>query len=263
MLRMTNNLWEATTPGYTAYLQITHNTNSETHQLVNADPYNSSNTIDDRLSLIGGRPYIIKAYKRKQVVDGVDQFKIKGQNLGKYVLERYADQFGIESSIVQNTKYESYECFEQLGSGNLQSLRFAKPYEDHRVQAVRDGEDGAYLTYETDENGKTVTKKYYYTMVGQFWQQPLPQYCLYMSKGNWYRYTNVPENIEDRYTWDPYKCIIMATEEVTGTKGAGYRDDSKSNYPEPKAGTTDLLESDFLSFFLIDFLHNRILDLLE
>ncbi|MBO5615641.1 MAG: hypothetical protein J5932_05915 [Prevotella sp.] len=250
MLRMTNNLWEATTPGYTAYLQITHNTNSETHQLVNADPYNSSNTIDDRLSLIGGRPYIIKAYKRKQVVDGVDQFKIKGQNLGKYVLERYADQFGIESSIVQNTKYESYECYEQLGSGDLQSLRFAKPYEDHRVQAVRDGEDGAYLTYETDENGQLKTKKYYYTMVGQFWQQPLPQYCLYMSKGNWYRYTNVPENIEDRYTWDPYKCIIMATEEVTGTKGAGYRDDSKSNYPEPKAGTTDLLESDFYLGFL-------------
>jgi hypothetical protein len=42
----------------------------------------------------------------------------------------------------------------------------------------------------------------------------------------------------------------MATEEVTGTKGAGYRDDSKSNYPEPKAGTTDLLESDFYLGFL-------------
>lgn len=250
MLRMTNNLWEAQTPGYTSYLQITHNENSETHQLVTAEPYNASSTIDDRLSLIGGRPYIIKAYKRKQVVDGVDQFKIKGQNLGKYILERYADQFGIESSIVQNTKYESYLCYEQLGGGTLQSLRFAKPYEDHRVQAVRDGEDGAYLTYETNENGETVTKKYYYTMVGQFWQQPLPQYCLYMSKGNWYRYTNVPENIKDRYTWDPYKCIIMATEEVTGTKGAGYRDDSKSNYPEPKTGTTDLLESDFYLGFL-------------
>jgi hypothetical protein len=250
MLRMTNNLWEVQTPGYTSYLQITHNENSETHQLVTAEPYNASSTIDDRLSLIGGRPYIIKAYKRKQVVDGVDQFKIKGQNIGKFILERYADQFGIESSIVKNDKYESYLCYEQLGGGTLQSLRFAKPYEDHRVQAVRDGEDGAYLTYETDENGNTVTKKYYYTMVGQFWQQPLPQYCLYMSKGNWYRYTNVPENIEDRYTWDPYKCIIMATEEVTGTKGAGYRDDSKSNYPEPKAGTTDLLESDFYLGFL-------------
>ncbi len=250
MLRMTNNLWEVQTPGYTSYLQITHNENSETHQLVTAEPYNASSTIDDRLSLIGGRPYIIKAYKRKQVVDGVDQFKIKGQNLGKYVLERYADQFGIESSIVQNDTYESYLCYEQLGSGNLQSLRFAKPYEDHRVQATRDGEKSAYLTYETDENGQTVTKKYYYTMVGQFWQQPLPQYCLYMSKGNWYRYTNVPENIKDRYTWDPYKCIIMATEEVTGTKGAGYRDASKSNYPEPKQGTTDLLESDFYLGFL-------------
>jgi len=254
MLRMTKNLWGATTPGYTAYLQITHNTNSETHQLVNADPYNSSNTIDDRLSLIGGRPYIIKAYKRKQVVDGVDQFKIKGQNLGKYVLERYADQFGIESSIVQNTKYESYECFEQLGSGNLLSLRFAKPYEDHRVQAVRESDASAYLTYETDENGQTVKKKYYYTMVGQFWQQPLPQYCLYMSKGNWYRYTNTSLG----YTWDPYKCVIMATQELVkedGDKhyGGGYRrgaDDEYTNYPEPKPGTTDLLESDFYLGFL-------------
>ena len=246
MLRMTNNLWGTVTSGYTAYLQITHNENSETTQLVNAEPYNASSAIDDRLSLIGGRPYIIKAYKRKQVVDGVDQFKIKGQNLGKYVLERYADQFGIESSIVQNTKYESYLCYEQLGSGTLQSLRFAKPYEDHRIQAVRDDETSAYLTYETDENGQTVTKKYYYTMVGQFWQQALPQYCLYMSKGKWYRYTNTSLG----YTWDPYKCVIMATEEISGTKGAGYRDDSKSQYPEPKEGTTDLLEDDFYLGFL-------------
>lgn len=250
MLRMTPNLWEKPTAGYTGYLQITHNPNSVTTQLVSAEPYNASSTIDDRLSLIGGRPYIIKAYKRKQVVDGVDQFKIKGQNLGKYVLERYADQFGIESSIVQNTTYESYECYEQLGGGNLETLRFAKPYEDHRVQATRDGDKSAYLTYETTEGGETVTKKYYYTMVGQFWQQPLPQYCLYMSKGNWYRYTNVPENIEDRYTWDPYKCIIMATVEVTGTKGAGYRDEEASVYPQVVEGTTDKLEKTFSLTFL-------------
>jgi hypothetical protein len=254
MLRMTKNLWEILNPGYTAYLQITHNEDSENTDLVNAEPYNASSNIDDRLSLIGGRPYIIKAYKRKQVVDGVDQFKIKGQNLGKYVLERYADQFGIESSIVQNIKYGKFLCYEQLGSGNLQSLRFAKPYEDHRVQAVRDGENSAYLTYETSENGQTVTKKYYYTMVGQFWKQPLPQYCLYMSKGNWYRYTNTSLG----YTWDPYKCVIMATQElvkVEGDKhyGEGFRrgaDDKYTNYPEPKTGTTDLLESDFYIGFL-------------
>ena len=250
MLRMTNNLWQAVTPGYTAYLQITHNTNSETHQLVNADPYNSSNTIDDRLSLIGGRPYIIKAYKRKQVVDGVDQFKIKGQNLGKYVLGRYADQFGIESSIVQNTKYESYECFEQLGSGDLQSLRFAKPYEEHKVQAVRDDEKTVYLTY--DNNGNTY--KYYYTMIGQFWQQPLPQYCLYMSKGSWYRYTDTSKG----YTWDPYKCVIMATQELVkeeGDKhyGGGFRrgaDDEYTNYPQVEEGTTDLIKTEFKLGFL-------------
>ena len=254
MLRMTNNLWEHPTAGYTGYLQITHNPNSVTTQLVSAEPYNASSNIDDRLSLIGGRPYIIKAYKRKQVVDGVDQFKIKGQNIGKFILERYADQFGIESSIVQNNKYESYLCYEQLGSGDLQSLRFAKPYEDHRVQAVRDGETSAYLTYQTDENGNTVTKKYYYTMVGQFWQQPLPKYCLYMSKGNWYRYTDTSLP----YTWDPYKCVIMATQELVkedGDKhyGGGYRrgaDDEYTNYPEPKQGTTDLLEDDFYLGFL-------------
>ncbi len=250
MLRMTNNLWEHPTAGYTGYLQITHNTNSETTQLVSAEPYNASSNIDDRLSLIGGRPYIIKAYKRKQVVDGVDQFKIKGQNLGKYVLERYADQFGIESSIVQNTKYESYECFEQLGSGDLQSLRFAKPYEEHKVQAVRDDEKTVYLTY--DNNGNTY--KYYYTMIGQFWQQPLPQYCLYMSKGNWYRYTDTSKG----YTWDPYKCVIMATQELVkkeGDKhyGGGYRrgaDDEYTNYPQVEEGTTDLIKTEFKLGFL-------------
>ena len=255
MLRMTKNLWEVLTPGYTAYLEIKHNENTETTHYVDAEPLNASSNIDDRLSLIGGRPYIIKAYKRKQVVDGVDQFKIKGQNIGKFILERYADQFGLESSIVQNNKYESYLCYEQLGTiDTIKSLRFAKPYEDHRVRATRDGENSTYLSYETDENGQKVTKKYYYTMVGQFWQQPLPKYCLYMSKGNWYRYTDTSLG----YTWDPYKCVIMATQELVkedGDKhyGGGYRrgaEDKYTNYPEPKTGTKDLLESDFYLGFL-------------
>jgi len=254
MLRMTNNLWEAVTSGYTAYLQITHNPNSVTTQLVNADPYNSSSTIDDRLSLIGGRPYIIKAYKRKQLdANGNDLFKIKKQNLGLYVMEHYGDQFGVESSIVQNKNYESYLCYEQLKNNKNEektTLRFAKPFENHRVQATRDGDKSAYLTYETTEGGETVTKKYYYTMVGQFWQQPLPQYCLYMSRGNWYRYSNVPENIDDRYTWDPYKCVIMATEEIAGTKGNGYRNETASVYPKVIGETDDKLDGVFSLTFL-------------
>ena len=250
-LRMTPNLYEANHPGLTAYLKITYNENSETHELADAQTYGSTYNQGEQLTLIGGRPYIIKAYKRKQIdKNGVDLYKIKGQNLGKYVLERYADQFGVESSIVQNTKYENYLCYEQLYNNKnegLLSLRFAKPYENYKVQAVRDDkQNSAYLTYETDENGNTVTKKYYYTMVGQFWQQPLPKYCLYMSKGKWYRYTNTSLG----YTWDPYKCVIMATEEVTGTKGAGYRDETKSVYPEVVEGTADLLEKTFSLAFL-------------
>lgn len=257
-LRMTPNLYEANHPGQTAYLKITYNENTETHELTDAHPYGTGYTFGEQLTLIGGRPYIIKAYKRKQLdKNGVDLYKIKGQNLGKYVMEHYADQFGVESSIVENKTYQQFLCYEQLYNNKTnenerapKTLRFAKPYEEHRIQAVRDGENSAYLTYETDENGQTVQKKYFYTMVGQFWQQPLPQYCLYMSKGNWYRYTNVPENIEDRYTWDPFKCVIMATEEIAGTKGEGYRDEQKSVYPNVIGQTDDKLDGVFSLAFL-------------
>lgn len=253
MLRMTPDLVDANHAGYTAYLEITYPGGIEKHRTIDAEEYNSTSNFDERLSLIGGRPYIIKAYKRKQIVNNVDLYKIKGQNLGKYVLEHYADEFGVESSIVQNTKYPEFLEYEQLKNGKgeaLTTLRFAKPFENHRIQAVRDGDNSAYLTYETTEGGETVVKKYYYTMIGQFWQQPLPKYCLYMSKGNWYRYSNVPEKIEDRYTWDPYKCVIMATEEVSGTKGAGYRDETKSVYPVVQEGTDDKLNDTFSLTFL-------------
>lgn len=253
MLRMTPDLVDANHAGYTAYLEITYPGGIEKHRTIDAEEYNSTSNFDERLSLIGGRPYIIKAYKRKQIVNNVDLYKIKGQNLGKYVLEHYADEFGVESSIVQNTKYPEFLEYEQLKNGKgeaLTTLRFAKPFENHRIQAVRDGDNSAYLTYETTEGGETVVKKYYYTMIGQFWQQPLPKNCLYMSKGNWYRYSNVPEKIEDRYTWDPYKCVIMATEEVSGTKGAGYRDETKSVYPVVQEGTDDKLNDTFSLTFL-------------
>lgn len=252
MLRLTPNLFGAPTEGYTGYLQITYNENSETHQLVSAEPYNASSNIDDRLSLIGGRPYVIKAYKRVQYDEsGKDLYKISGQNIAKSILTRYADQFGIENSIVQNTTYESYLSYEQLGNGTDLTLRFAKPYENHKVQALRDGENSAYLTYDVNENGETVKKKYYYTMIGQFWDQPLPLYSIYMAKGNWYRYTDESKG----YTWDRYKCVIMATQELVKDNsdkhyGGGYRDNSSTGsvYPTPVSG--DLLTQDMVIKFL-------------
>ncbi len=252
-LRLTQNLYGRTTEGYTDYLEITHNENSETHKYVTAEPSNASSNIDDRLCLIGGRPYVIKAYRRKQIVDGKDIYAIKGQNIAKAILTRYADQFGIESSIVDNTKYESYLSYEQLGpttgeGANLKTLRFAKPYENHRVQAVRAGANSAYLTYEVNENNEVVTKKYYYTMIGQFWDQDLPHYSIYMAKGKWYRYDE-PAWV-NKYKWDAYKCVILATQEIDNTKGFGYRDESKSVYPEPEEGTTDKLNDTFSLKFL-------------
>ena len=252
-LRLTPNLYGIQTPGYTSYLEITHNENSETHKFSTAEPYNASSNIDDRLCLIGGRPYVIKAYKRKQIVDGKDIYAIKGQNIAKAILTRYADQFGIESSIVDNSKYESYLSYEQLGpttgeNANLKTLRFAKPFENHRVQAVRAGDNSAYLTYEVKDNGESVTKKYYYTMIGQFWDQDLPHYSIYMAKGKWYRYDE-PAWVNE-YKWDAYKCIILATEEIAGTKGFGYRDEVKSVYPTVQENTTDKLNDTFSLTFL-------------
>ena len=255
MLRMTPNLYEANRhQGLTAYLKITYNEDTETHELVDAHPYGTTYTLGKQITLIGGRPYIIKAYKRKQLdANGNDLFKIKKQNLGMYVMEHYGDQFGVESSIVENMNYQQYLCFEQLKNNKNEektTLRFAKPFEGHRIQAVRDGENTHYLTYVTTKDGQTFTKKYFYTMIGQFWQQPLPKYCLYMSRGNWYRYSNVPENIVDRYTWDPYKCVIMATEEIAGTKGNGYRDETASVYPKVIGETDDKLDGVFSLTFL-------------
>ena len=192
---------------------------------------NAQRNEDDRRCLVGGRPYLIKAYKRKGET-------IKGQNIGKLIMTRYGDQFGVEASCVTNGLYE------QLGGGDLITLRFAIPYEHHKVQAMNDAESSEYLEY--DDNG--TAKKYYYTMIGQYWQQPLPQYCIYMSKGKWYRYTDTSKG----YTWDPYKCIIMPTQEIADghSNGGGYRDNDNSNYPNIVDGTTDLLDGEFKLGFL-------------
>lgn len=245
-LRMTHNLWDGDKAQYLEF-----NLDASPDNVIKyTDAHTSgTTTVDDDNCMIGGRPYIIMAYKRKGET-------ISRQNIGKLIMTHYADELKKSASCVQNG------CYEQLGAttgqnANLLTLRFAKPYENHKVQAVNGNpavpENERDMMY-TDPVDNT-SKRYFYTMIGQFWEQPLPQYCLYMSKGNWYRYTNVPANVSDRYLWDPYKCVIIPTVEKADAdhpKSGGYRDNSEgaSNYPQPKAGTTDKLESDFKLQFL-------------
>ena len=236
-LYLTNNLWNGTKAQY-----LDFGTGDDNGQKA-VDAATEAKT--DRC-LVGGRPYVIKAYRRAG-----DQFKIKGQNLGKYIMTRYGDEFGKEASCVTNGLYE------QLKGGktdDLITLRFAIPYENHKVRAVKYGEDATYLEYKVDVDG-TLTPYYYnYTMVGQYWQQPLPLYSFYMSKGKWYRYTGKTDTNGNRYTWDPYKCIIMATPEIDDTQAhpmsGKYRDNDKSVYPTVVSGTDDLLKENFSLAFL-------------
>ena len=226
-LRLTDNLWNGTKAQYLDFDLSSGAGNGK--DLVDA----ATNNKTDRC-LVGGRPYIIKAYRRAG-----NEYKIYGQNLGLAILMRHSDAFGVEASCVTNGLYE------QLGGeGNTSvTLQFAIPYENHKVQAMKDGESATYLEYDVDGTAY----RYNYTMVGQFWQQPLPLYCFYMSKGKWYRYTG-----KKPYTWDPFKCIIMATKEIADghPNGGGYRDNDRSNYPNIVDGTDDLLDGNFYLGFL-------------
>jgi hypothetical protein len=195
----------------------------------------------DPRCIVGGRPYIIKVYKRKGET-------ISKQNLGMYILKRYADLIRDSASCVNSTEdyYEQLAAEGATGAqAKLLTLRFAKPYEKHKVQAVDDSRDGAQLVYTDDNN---VTHRFYYTMIGQFWQQALPENCIYMSKGTWYHYSGGKS-----WTWDPYKCIIMATPEVeynNGHDGGGFRNNALCSYPTPESGTTDMLKENFWIKFL-------------
>ena len=201
------------------YLEIDHNTEKVT--------YTKAGTDHPNRCLVGGRPYIIKAYKRLTETIGK-------QNLGMYVMTRNADKFDESASCVNNGLYE------QLGTGTLKTLQFAIPYEQHKIQAVRPGESAEALSY-TDDNDQS--HKYYYTMVGQYWEQALPLYCIYMSNGAWYRYTGKTAG----YKWGAYKCIIMPTQEIND-KGGGYRSDERSQIPNITG--TDLLDKEFRLGFL-------------
>ena len=191
-------------------------------------PTNADNSgADDPVCLLGGRPYIIKAYKRQGEI-------IPNQNLGLYLLKRYADDFKPSSSCVNRATADSLDYFEQLYEANntqkKKTLKFAKPYEKHKVLAVQDNPESKKLQFK-DEQGNW--HNYYYTMIGQFWEQPLPLYCLYMVNGGWQHY-----QVDRGFKWAPYKCVLMATPEKTTrltengntTGDGGFRIDSTTVY---------------------------------
>ena len=195
---------------------------------------------DSKPCLVGGIPYIIKAYKRKGE-------KIKSYNLGQYIMTRYGDQFKLtQACLNRGVKY-----YEYLGTtgGNLATLKFSKPYEEAIVVAANDAPTGGYCTYMDGDNARD----YEYALVGTFWDQKLPRYCFYQSKGKWYRNTNVND-----YKWSAYKCVIMAVPYKAETSYSGYDghngqyyrenpteigavETGKSFYPSVEAGTTDKL----------------------
>ncbi len=191
--------------------------------------------------LRGGIPYIIKAYKRKGE-------KIKSYNLGEYIMTRYGDQFKLTQACLNHgAKY--YEYLGSTSGSELSTLKFSKPYEEAVVVAANDTPSGSYCTYMDGDN----TRDYEYALVGTFWDQKLPRYCFYQSKGKWYRNTN-----DNDYKWSAYKCVIMAVPYKAATSYSGYDghngqyyrenpsdlgivEDNKSFYPSIEANTTDKL----------------------
>ncbi len=243
IFRLTTNLYRNGEPKYLTFTYNSDNDNVKTQIAETGTvPADGTHTGYDQRLLMGGRPYIIKAYKIKGE-------KIPQNNLGQYVMNRYGNKFSEIASCINEY------CYEQLGTGSSTTLQFAKPYENHKIQAASDADTssenwqttGGWLEY--DDNG--TKRPYYYTLVGQFWEQPLPRYCFYMSKGKWYRNSTV-----NNYVWSPYKCVIMATPyqadnygwNESGKKSGKYRDASRSHYPTISG--TDLLDSELKIGFL-------------
>lgn len=214
IFRLTENLYQGNK--ITQYLDFTE---SDDNQHSKSDPKNAGSG-DDPICLIGGRPYYIMPY----LPEGVTPSK---SNLGKYIMTRYADELNLEASCVNsgedyceqleiftyNDKNEVTGVKSDATANMINTMRFAKPYEKHKVQAVADDETNAGQLVYTDGTKKrsTATYRYYYTMVGQFWEQDLPEYCFYMSGQQWSRYTDATK----KWKWAPYKCVILATPEVT------------------------------------------------
>lgn len=202
------------------------------HDLENAeDVILQDLALTNDICLEGGVPYIIQPYLRKDE-------SIKSWNLGQYIMTRYGDQFKKEASCYNHGEKFTQQL-QNTDKEKLATLKFAKPYEDHMIQAVSDADASEYLTWQDGETAR----RYYYALVGQFWEQKLPRYCIYQSRGTWYRNSSV-----NNFTWQPFKCIIMAVpyesvdyevlypEGFEGTidldyTGQHYRDKANSRYP--------------------------------
>lgn len=191
-----------------------------------------TNVAGEKIVIKGGHPYYIKPYLQ----DGITV-----KNLGKYVMSRYGDKFKQTASCANNN-----ETMEYLGASetNLATLKFARPFEEHKIQAYlnKPGEEGYAKHHDND-------KKYYYTFIGQFWDQKLPRYCYYTMEGtgDWYRLAS-----DKSYTWNAYKCVILCTQEVEDehTTSGKFRDTDKCNYPTIENGTTDKLDGTLSLAFL-------------
>jgi hypothetical protein len=194
------------------------------------------NAAGEKIVIKGGHPYYIRPYL---------QSGITVKNLGKYVMSRYGDKFKQTASCANNN-----ETMEYLGGSgtNLATLKFAKPFEEHKIQAFH---------HETSKDGYAThsgtNKKYYYTFIGQFWDQKLPRYCYYTLEGTgqWYRLAS-----NKNYTWNAYKCVILCTQEVEDehTTSGHFRNNENghSNYPSV---TTVGTQNDLLNGTLkIEFL---------
>lgn len=206
--------------GVQTWEPISHDASDITMTTTSSDEgEESSDEGEDPICLVGGRPYFINAYVREG-----DLSELQGQynyNLGSFIMKRYADEFKESASCVNNPEdgFQQIETFTDGGGAkaasgaasvaeeNLVTMRFAKPYENHKVQAMGDGAQSGPLMFTGKEGAR-----YFYTMVGQFWEQDLPLYCIYFSPKSqkWFRYA---EN--HNFKWEPYKCVIMATPEVT------------------------------------------------
>lgn len=205
----------------------------------------------DERCIVGGRPYIINAYM--PYVNAKDSIPLR--NLGLYVMTRFADELSDTASCVNNgiEYYEQLSIYEEQGSGNRDgetkvvkvledeelTMRFAKPYEGHKVQAYSNEANMTALVYDHEKLDKSTERdKYYYTMVGQFWEQELPLYAIYMTrKGEWKRYAN-----DYHIKWDPYKCVIMATPDITSNEFVDSATVVKSLIPDEE--TKKLIKDD-------------------
>lgn len=193
--------------------------------------YQSNGTVDlgegagdENIVIRAGYPYMIRPYVLC-TSEGEKQ-AVAGNNLGKQVLTRYTFKEAA-SGISNNANAHHEDCFEAIGGQKTKEpSKFAKPYENHKVQAYSDAENSEPLMH-----GNT-GKKYNYTFIGQFWKQFLPLNSFYMSNHTWYHYTVQTTG----YYWNPYLCIIMVSDEDSDKADAQFRTPKDNN---AEAGTTE------------------------